>query len=705
MIDPVETSTDAGYAVIKLLADHHNRPFSEASARARLPQGADSRAPVMLAQLVEAAGLKARLVSRSADRLDPATLPAVLFTKSGDLLVLKALNIRERMAVILRPEAGGVEEEVSLASMTPSLRKEALLVSPETDQEAVTGHWFWSAMAANRGAWVQVALAALGLNILGLALPIFVMNVYDRVIPNLAFVTLWTLAIGVGLAIGLDWALRGLRAGLIERIGRRLDMAVSTRLFRHVLAMRPGTLPGGGLGTASILREFDLVREFFGSASLVALIDLIFIGIFVVVLWLIAGPLALVPLLAIPAMLALALAAQVPMRRGVARTQETAARKQRVMVEALTGLETVKSLGAEPAMRREWDAATAASARVSGRTRFWSNFATNSTQSIQQIVSVSLVVWGVFLIADGRISIGALIAANILSGRALAPLGAISQTIFRAQFARGALASLNNLMEAPPERVTRIENPLSIRNGMVNLQGVSYTYPGAERPALSGVNLTFTPGEITALLGKVGSGKSTLGRVIAGLTAPSEGSVLIDGQNIAQYDPAELRRAVGYLPQDPHLFTGTFGENLLLGAPGASGQEISEALSLAGIEGLVASLPGGLAHPIGPAGAHLSGGQRQGLALARLILRKPKLLFLDEPTNAMDRDMETAISARLGALAGQGIGLVLCTHRPGLANLASRLVVMDQGRVVLDGAREDVMAKLSAPRPNTGGPH
>ncbi|MAM62311.1 type I secretion system permease/ATPase [Maritimibacter sp. UBA3975] len=687
---------EAGLATAAWLADHHGRAWTDDAARARLPRGEDTRRPEILSQALASAGLRGRMVTRRPDRIDPATLPAILFDFEGTPFVL-ARAAKGRFQIV-ETALGGLESDLTARELRHRARRVAMLVTPqdraEDSDSGPSGHWFWRPMRENRWAWVQIVIAALAVNVLALAMPIFVMNVYDRVIPNLAFVTLTTLALGVGLAVTLDFALRSVRAGVLERIGRRLDVGVSASLFRHALGLRPGDMPGGALGTATFLRDFDTVREFFGSQSLVALIDLVFIGIFIAVLWLIVGPLAFVPLIAIPIMLALAIGAQIPMGNAVARAQSAANRRQKVLIEALAGLETVKTLNAEPVMQKEWDAATAAAARVSGRSRFWSNFASNGTMVIQQGVSIGIITWGVFLIADGRISIGALIAANILSGRALAPLGAIAQTVFRAQYARRAMRSISELMAVPAERGDTISSPLTVAEGRVATQALSFTYPGSLTPAVSDLTLDIAPGEIVALVGRVGSGKSTLGKLLCGLLAPGQGTILIDGQNATQYDPAELRRGVGYLPQEPELFTGTLGENLTIGAPRATPEDIARALSLSGMDSFVASLPNGLGTFIGERGGNLSGGQRQGVALARLILRRPPVLFLDEPTNAMDRDMESQVTERLSALRDDGIALILCTHRPGLAALAGRMVVMDRGRKVLDGPSQEVLGTL-----------
>lgn len=686
-------------------AAHHGMDWTDAAARARLPAEADGTDPATLSAALAAAGLKSRIIMRRLARIDPGVLPCVLFDRSGQPIVLLDIRPGERKARITEPGSDAPEREVHLRELDRRVTRQVMLITPDDDladrrlsaqaePSQARRHWFWGPMRDNRGAWAQVFVAALCINLLSLALPIFVMNVYDRVVPNLAFVTLWTLALGVGVALVLDWALRTVRAGVMERIGRRLDTAVSASLFRHATALRPGAFPTGSAGLASHIRDFEAVREFFGSASLLSLIDLLFIGVFFLVLYWIVGPLAFLPLLAVPVMLIVALSAQLPLARAARDTQAVSARRQSVLTEALGGLETVKSLNAEPVMQREWDRSSAASARIAGRGRFWSNFTANGTQAIQQFVSVTIIVWGVFLIADGRISIGALIAANILASRALAPLGTIAQTIFRAQFAWRAKQALSAFMDMPAEREDRIRSALRVTRGAVTLDAVSFRYPGADQAAVQDLSARIEPGECIALLGRVGSGKSTLGRLLCGLLEPSAGTITVDGYSLSQYDPAELRAGIGYLPQEADLFTGTLRENLIIGRRAATPEEIDRALWLAGMDGFVASLPKGLEQFAGERGYHLSGGQRQGLALARLLLRRPKLLFLDEPTNAMDREMEAMVTERLQTLRDEGVTLILCTHRPALANLAGRMIVMDRGRKLLDGPSETVLARL-----------
>jgi ATP-binding cassette subfamily C protein LapB len=696
-----------GLDTIAWLARFHRRPWSRAALVARLADRTALDDPEALAAALPRVGLTGRATAIGLGSLDPAALPAVVFRKAGGPLVLLHLSADRKTATVVEPSDGS-ERTMRRRDLDREIAGPMLLVAPDQDAigarrtlgAAESGrrgrHWFWGPVRENWPAWMQVIVAALGINLLALAVPIFVMNVYDRVIPNGALVTLWTLAIGVAIALVLDLALRTLRTGVLESLALRIDLKVASALFEQAMAARTTSRSAGAAGIANTIRDFEQVRDFFGSASFVALIDLAFIGVFIAVLFYVVGPLAWVPLLAIPIVLILALVAQVPLGRSAAQAQQLATKRHVVLVESLLGIEAVKSLNAEPVMQREWETAIAAASRISGRTRFWSGLATNGTQLVQQGVSVVVIVWGVYLVSEGRISVGALIAANILAGRALAPLAAISQTIFRAQYAIRAMGALETLMDLPRERGDAVQSDLRVGRGAIEFRDVTFRYAGAEHPAVDGLSLEIRPGETVALLGRVGSGKTTVGKLLNGLLASDSGNILIDGHAIAQFDPAELREGVGYLTQDSELFTGTLRENMTIGRPSATDEEIRQALHLSGMDTFVAANPAGLDLFIGEKGNRLSGGQRQGVALARLLLRKPRILFLDEPTNAMDQQMETAFIQRIDALKAEMSTLILCTHRMSLAATAARFVVLDRGRKVLDGPKEEVMNTLRA---------
>lgn len=682
------------------------RPFSAQAVTIRLPENADMKNPAIIARALSAVGLKSRLVLRDPKAIDQIVLPCILFRTSGDPLVLVSIDPKRKTACVVDPAEGDLQKDMPMRALRRTVRPDVLLVtladdrtnsrlSPSTSNAALKkGHWFWKPVRANWSNWFQILIAAFILNMLSLALPLFVMNVYDKVIPNLAFVTLWTLALGVAVALCFDLILRTMRANILENIGRRVDLKVASSIFSQAMNVRLLSRPTGAAGIANTIRDFEVVREFFASATFVSVIDILFIGIFIAALYAIVGPIAIIPLCAVPIVVVLALIAQIPIGRSAAKAQQMATKRHIVLVESLMGIETIKSLNAEPVMQSEWENAVMASSRINGRTKFWSSVAANGTMLVQQSVSVAIIVWGVFLVSTGEITVGGLIAANILAGRVLAPLGTIAQTIFRAQYAFKSLSALNQFMRLPVEHDSEITSDLRVTDGRVQVQSVSFTYPDAKTPALRDLTFDIGPSEIVALLGKVGSGKTTTGKLITGLLVPQEGTVLVDGIALSQYEPAELRSGIGYLPQNPELFTGTLRENILIGVSNASDEEIQLALYYAALDDFTAGVPEGLDLFIGEQGNRLSGGQRQGLALARLIIRKPRMLFLDEPTNAMDQSMETKVIARLKELNNGGTGLVVCTHRQSLAAIADRLMVMDKGRIVLDGPRTKILNRL-----------
>ena len=695
---------------VKYLASFHTRPFSHEAIVSRLPAGIADNDIEAIQRMLDVVGLKARPVRRHPRDIDTGSLPVILFRDISPVVLIE-MDKGANKAQVLDPVANKVLK-FDLDKLSDEVKREVLLVapkdavatsrlSPEARRiDANYEHWLWSELSRHKAAWAQVALAALGVNLAGLALPIFVMNVFDRVIPNLAFVTLTTLTIGVCLALAFDLILRLLRSAIIQRVSRRTDLAVASNLFAMALRQRLLAREGGAAGAITNLRDFETLRDFFTSSTLVSLIDLIFIGIFLFVLALIVGPLAWIPIVAIPIMLVLALLAQIPISRAARQTQQLSIKRNVVLIEALNGLETIKSIGAEPVIQREWENAVAASSRVAAQTRNWSNFTSSATVFVQQLVSASIICWGVFLVSDGVVSLGALVAANILAGRILSPLAGITQTIFRANFALWSLRSINTFVKTEMEQNSTLRSGLQVMHGRVRLEGVNFAYPNAQISALHDISLEFVPGQTTALLGRIGSGKSTLGKLINGTYVAKTGTILIDGYEIAQYEPAELRRGIGYLPQDPVLFTGTIRENITMGMPDASEESIRRSLYHAGIDGFVGQLPEGLGFFIGEKGERLSGGQRQALSLARLLLRRPKFLFLDEPTNAMDHQTEMLVIERLKELQSQGIGMILSTHRMSLAAIAERFVVLEKGHVAMNGPREVIMERLISAVPS-----
>ena len=702
--------------IVEALCSHHSLPFVEVAVEKGAPYDYDDQDWHVLPRLLEAVGLKSRFVRRRITQIDAMVLPCVCVRKDGSPVLVKSIDAAQKTVVFVDLSEGNFTQEETVRRFQRAIKKEVLLVTPDADITASrmdadtiavqnpNEHWFWRPIRQNRGAWFQIVLAALGINVFGLALPIFVMNVYDRVIPNLAMVTLWTLALGVAIALLMDLVLRIIRANVLELAGRRIDLKIAAQLFQHATNIKLLHRKGGAAGIANQIREFEAVREFFTSSSFVAVVDLMFIGIFVFVLWVIVGPIAVVPLLALPLVMIIALIAQIPIGSSIEKSQQLSAKRHLVLIESLLGIETVKSLNGEPVMQKEWENAVAASSRISGKTRFWSNFAITSTMAIQQSVSVVILVWGVYLVSSGQISVGGLIAANILAGRVLAPLGNICQTLVRAQHALKSLKSISEYMQLPVESSAGQRSDLSIRNANIEFRDVSFTYPDAKVASLQNINIKLKVGESCGILGRVGSGKTTFGKMLVGLVSSEQGLILIDGHEIQNYHTSVLRNGIGYLPQDPELFTGTILENLLLGRPYATDDEIKRALYFSGMDYFIAENPEGLHQFVGEKGNRLSGGQRQAISLARLLLRRPKVLFLDEPTNAMDNATESVVIKRLQELQNDGVTLLISTHRNSLARTVDRLVILDRGRIVADGPSANILAQLQGgQKPQKGG--
>jgi ATP-binding cassette subfamily C protein LapB len=682
-----------------VVAHRHGLHVSETDIKRRLPYDPRGLTLPLVGEVASGLRLQSRIVEIKLDEIPPITLPVILLDDKGQAIVLSVLSRNRKRATVIIPTAGDKAKEVAVKELGNSYSGIAIFLTPvsaasmsEEAPQKVPRHWFWSVFATFRPEYSQVVLAAFLINTLGLALPIFIRNVYDRVIPNLAIPTLWALAAGVVLALLVELLLRILRSNLVDGTGRRVDLVVASRLFDRLLAGRLESKPASAGVIASQLRDFDSVRDVLTSSTLIAVTDLLFIGIFLLVLWALTGPLVIVPLIAVVAVLILATAIQVPLSRSIQRSQSDTAQRHGVLVETAGSIEALKAIGAEPNVRRRWRENVAATSRSTTNARFWANLSAHAVVFANQAVMIAIVVWGVFLVIDGTISVGALIAASLLAGRVLAPLGNIVQTLARAQHALGAVRTLDRLMNAPIEAATSGDGRMA-NHGDIVFRNVSFTYPDAETKALSEVSLTIRKGERVGLIGRIGSGKTSLGRIIAGLYEPTNGQVLVDGMDIRQFG-ADIRTLVGFSQQDVELFSGTLSQNLTMGMPDASAKEIERAVRLSGVDTFASRHPKGLNMPVAERGRSLSGGQRQSIGLARVLIRNPKILFLDEPTAALDTASERALVQRLKSGLDKEVTVIVSTHRDGMLELVDRLVVFDNGRVVTDGPKAEVISRL-----------
>jgi ATP-binding cassette subfamily C protein LapB len=502
------------------------------------------------------------------------------------------------------------------------------------------------------------------------------------------------LAIGVATVFGFDLLMKTLRGYFIDVAGKRADIILSAALFERVLGTRLAARPPSVGAFANNLHEFDSFRDFFTSASLTALIDLPFVVLFILIIWLIGGPIAWIPVTVLPLSLLTSFLVQRSLAGKVQELLKHGSQKQATLVETLTGLETVKGLGAESPLQRRWEMIVGNIANLSLKTRFLSSSAVNITVFLQQMATVAVVIYGVYRIAEGELSLGGLIACTILTGRALAPLAQVASTLSRYNHAKSAYQSTDSLMALPLEQSPDknfLDRP--VIEGSIEFKNVGFSYPGQPIEALSGLSFKLNAGDKVAIIGRIGSGKSTIEKLILGLYEPDSGAILIDGSDIRQLNPADIRRNIGYVPQDTTLFYGSVKDNITLGMPYADDNTVLRAAEIAGVTDFVSKHPLGFDLQVGERGEGLSGGQRQSIVAARALLRDPPILVMDEPSNAMDNTTEEIFKTRLSAWIGNKT-LIVVTHRASLLSMVERIIVLDAGRVIADGPKEQVLEAL-----------
>ncbi|RGP41010.1 Type I secretion system ATP-binding protein PrsD [Altererythrobacter insulae] len=557
-------------------------------------------------------------------------------------------------------------------------------------------HWFWGELRKERKAFRAVLVASLIINLLALALPLFSMNVYDRVIPNRAVSTLWVLGVGVLLAFAMEFALRTARTNVIDEIGRRLDIKLSQKLFGRVMGLPLAARQGSTGALASRVSEYATVRDFFASTTVVLIVDMSFLVLFVAVIAYIAGWLALVPIVAMTLMAIAGFFLQRKVSDAARDAQADHGLQQTLLVESVAGMETLKSMTGERSMMGRWYNLADIGSHSQQRLKKINSVAVGLAQTFQQVSSISLIVGGYYLFDAGVITMGAIIAIVMLSSRSLAPAGQIAFLLTRARQARETLQSLDNLFEVPDERKQGASMlPASVRDATLKFEDVKFAYPEAPVPALDGINLTIKPGERICLIGRVASGKSTLGRLICGLYQPSDGAFLVNGIDSRQFRPQDLRSQFRFVGQDATLFTGSIKDNLALGAPEVDEARLFEAMRMSGADEFLARDDSGFDRAVGEQGRRLSGGQRSFLALARAFVTPCELLFFDEPTGAMDSQTERQFVDRVKKSLQPGQTLLISTHRPALFDLCDRIIVLDKGRVVADGTKEEILKRAA----------
>ncbi len=713
--------TDELLECLVFLGEHYGKTVNPEGAKAGLPLDGPMLTPKLFPEAAKKAGFLAGVAKRKPSQIPSPLLPCILLLKDRKACVLFSRHKHKRKlwARVRFPGWEGTEEML-LSELDAASDGFVIYLKPEDSPSFHTvdeyapqpkkhsRFWFWKTLARFHFAYAHVLLAAVFVNIFALTSSLYAMIIYDRVIPNQAVETLWTLAGGVLAVYFFDFLLKTVRGRLIDTAGKHADLLVASDLYNHLLGLQMDKKPASAGATASQLRSYETVREFFSSLTLVTLVDMPFFFLFAGMVFWIGGPWVALPSVAAGlGILLLSLVVYLPIRTAARTTQEGASRRHSLMIETIAGMETVKALRAEGILRRKMEALLAGGAASELRSKKWNSFAINATGLLTSAAQVSTVVLASFQVWKGEMTLGGMIAVSILTGRGLAPWSAASSLLSRLHQTVVALGELNAFKALPQERdITRQFLAKKQAEPSVIFEQVVHQYPGAPQPALRGVSCEIRAGERVAILGRNGVGKTTFQRLALGVYLPAEGRVLVGGMDTRHWDPADLRGIIGYVGQDPFLFSGSLRENILLGAPHSKPDAILEAVRFAGIDRWALAHPMGFDMPVGERGEMLSGGQRQSVVIARTLLSRPQILLLDEPTASLDSNSERElIECFYNYLRDGSKTMILTTHKPALLRLVERVLVMEQGVVVMDGPRDEILQKLqTAPgQPKNGG--
>ena len=682
-------------------------PFSSSAFLAGLPLQDEQRlTPELLIRAAARANINATIKERDLAAIPNLVLPCILPLKDGNACLLERID--EDKAIVILSDSGKGRSTINIEDLEKEYLGYAIYLTETINHankkenlvEQRKGHWFWSTFFDNKAIYRDVIIASVVINIFVLANPLFVMNVYDRIVPNNAVESLWVLAIGISVVYMFDILLKHLRSYFLEIAGKKSDVIMSAKLFEQTLGLTMENRKGSIGAFANNLKEFDSIRNFFTSGTIASLVDLPFVIIFLLVIYFIAGIIVLVPIGIIILILLYSLIMKKPIKEATEATYEASAQKNAVLIETLTSIETIKSLGVEARSQWKWEQAVGEIAQASIKSKMMQSSIGRVTGFMQQMSTVVIILAGVYLIQDGSLTMGGLIATVMLSQRAIGPTGQFANLTASYEQTKTALSSLNDLMD---QEVERPQDKQFIQHalieGAIEFIDVVFTYPDESKPALNGVSFKIKAGEKIGIIGRIGSGKSTIEKLILAFYRPDSGSILIDGIDITQLDPAELRRNINYVPQDVILFSGDVRENIAYKAPYIDDVHILKAAKTAGVDDFIKTHPSGYSLKVNEGGTSLSGGQRQSIGVARALLTPSPIYLFDEPTNAMDSSTEATLLRRLKENTIQNT-LIVVTHKMSILQLVDRLIVIENGKLVADGKKEAVIEALKYGRIN-----
>lgn len=700
----VSSAHDELLSAVVYITELLNCPHSPDRLVAGLPLVNHKLTPELAVRACERVGIDAAIMQRTLSDIAPEILPCILLSENGGAVVLRTLDTASNQAQVTEFKNGlRCDRSASFEQLAKDYSGLAIYLNKRFKPDGVQGirapkakpnRWFWSTVLQSKTIYRDVVLASVFLNLFILANPLFVMNVYDRVVPNNAIETLWVLAIGVSIVFLFDVLIKSFRSHFIEIAGKKADVILSAKLFAKVLGIKMEAMPASVGGFANNLKEFDSVRNFFTSATLTTFIDLPFALLFLLVIYSLGGITVLVPVVAALVIMVYGFVAHYPLKRIIEKTHLAAAQKNANLIETLSGIETIKAFNAEGHRQSLWEQNSGYLAQKGIKIRDLTSSISSFSALATQLTTVAIIIIGVYQIQENLMSMGALIACVMLGSRAVAPMAQVANLTAQYEQTKTALQTLSQIMAMPDEHPE--DKRFIYRNkfyGGIACDKVSYRYPNQSQTILQQLTLNIKAGEKVGFIGRIGSGKTTLQKLLLGLYSATEGQIKVDGIDLSQIDPVDLRRNIGYVPQDITLFQGSIRDNVVIKAPYVNDEEVVRVAALAGLDEFVNEHPEGFEFIVKERGEGLSGGQRQSVAIARALVNDPPILVFDEPTSSMDNQTEAAVISRMKSYCADKT-LLLSTHRASLLALVDRVVVIDHGRIIADGPKEQVLEAL-----------
>ncbi len=691
----------------------YHKPFSAEALTDGLPiePGVESpelfsinNAKGLFSRAASRAGLKSSIIRRPLSQISPLQLPMIILLSNQNACILDRFSEDTKQVKIIMPAEEPIEQWVDLEDLADEYIGYGFMIKKDFEYSDDTQrtlnlkqkHWFWSTIKLSSGIYKDVLYASLLINLFVLATPLFTMNVYDRVIPNNAIETLWVFAIGVVIVYLIDAFAKHSRNYLLEMAAKKSDVIMSSIIFEKVLSLKMANIPQSVGSFANTIKDFDSIRGFLTNATMAVLIDLPFSIIFLVVIAYIGGIIAVIPMITTLFIIGYSFFITKPLRKSIESTHEASAKKSAILIETLNNIETLKTLGVLNQTQWKWEESTGEIANKSLTSRLLSASIPTITQLLIQLNTVLIVVVGVYKIQSFELSMGGLIAIVILTGRALAPLGQIASLITNFEDSKTSYQAINDIIAQPSERPDGkqfVQTPEF--NGKIEFSDVTFTYPGADIPALKNVSFVINHGEHVAIIGRIGSGKSTIQKLILGLYEPDAGQIFIDGIDINQIDPGDLRKNMSYVSQDIMLFRGTVRENITFRASHATDGAMIRAAQISTADEFIKKHPKGYEMPVGERGQGMSGGQRQSIGIARALLLDTPIVMMDEPSNAMDQITEAKLLANLEKTLRDKTSIMV-TQKMNLLKIANRVIVMSEGKIIIDAPKEEAILKLQA---------